>query len=462
MTTPLQTRYGQTGLRYVLGVFASRKEQSADDGVLAFLHTNRVLTRGFALIGLFIFGFLGWAAFAPLQSAILAPGEIVVESHRKTIQHLEGGIVKTIDVTDGQSVKAGQLLVALDDTQARTNLELLQDEADGLRAEEARLLAERQGADAVVFPADLLARQDNSKVAQIIAGERRAFEAKRDALQAQLEILTDRKAENVRVVSGYEAQQKALDTQLGLIAQEQTGVQKMVDEGLEPLPRLLALERQAADLTGQRGQLIEKIAQVQVSNGETDMQAVNLKNQALDDALKDLRDVQSKRYELMDKIQATRDILNRTMITAPVAGEVLNLVIHTRGAVIKPGDTIMEIVPRNDKLEVEAHIPPDQADQIYVGMRARLNLSSFEARRLPMITGEVTYISPDRQTDERTGQAYFVADVSVDRRVLRDLPEAHLVPGEPVEVAIQTGTRTALGYFIEPISDVIRTGMKER
>ncbi|HEY1836521.1 MAG TPA: HlyD family type I secretion periplasmic adaptor subunit [Rhizomicrobium sp.] len=435
---------------------------SAGDGALPFLHTDRVITRGVIVLAAFFLGFFGWAAVAPLQSALLAPGVIVVESHRKTIQHLEGGIVKDIRAADGQMVKAGQVLMVLDDTQARAALALIQDESDGLAAQEARLIAEREDADSISFPAALLARQSDPKVAQDLAGEVKTFDTKRASLQQQIAILGARKNENARVIDGLRAQGMALQTQIALLQREQDNVQQMVDKGLEPLPRLLALQRQGADLGGQRGQLSEKISQVEVSDGETDLQIVNLKNQMLDDALKDLRDVQSRRFDLLDRMQAARDVLDRTIITAPVGGEIVNLTQHTKGAVIKPGDTLMEIVPRNDKLEVEARVRPEDADQVFIGMKAKVNLSGYAQRRLPMITGVVTYIAPDRQTDSRTGHAYFTADVSVDRKMLRDFPEARLIPGEPAQVAIQTGTRTALEYFVEPIRDVLRNGMRER
>lgn len=464
MNLPAVSFTGQAfvAARYWRDVFLGTDQPLADDGALTFLHTNRVIARGVVLLAAFFLGFFGWAAVAPLQSALMAPGMIVVESHRKTIQHLEGGIVKDIRVTDGETVKAGQVLIQLDDTQPRAALDLIQDEADGLAAQEARLIAEREDADHITFPPDLVARQSDPKVAQIMAGEQKAFDTRRASLSQQVAILTERKSENARVVAGLRAEGAALTTQMSLIQREQDNVQQMVDKGLEPLPRLLALQRQNADLGGQRGQLSEKVSQVEVSNGETDLQIAGLKNQMLDDALKDLREVQSKRFDLLDRMQAARDVLNRTVVTAPVSGEVVNLTVHTKGAVLKPGDTVMEIVPKNDKLEVEAHVRPEDADQVYLGMQAKVNLSGYAQRRLPMITGEVTYIAPDRQIDPRTGQAFFTADVSVDRKVLRDFPEARLIPGEPAEVAIQTGTRTALEYFLEPIRDVVRNGMRER
>jgi membrane fusion protein, type I secretion system len=467
MSEAVPQRYSFGGGLVVAGkrlrdILAGKDGPTADDGALDFLHTDRVIARGLFVIAIFVVGFFGWAAFAPLESAIMAPGVIVVESHRKAIQHLEGGIVKQILVVDGQTVKAGQRLVVLDDTQARADLDLLQDESDGLQAEEARLVAEREDADHIVFPPDLLARAKDPKVAQDIAGEEKAFATKRQSLQQQVEILTQRKGENARVIAGFQAEQKALETQIGLIAREQNAVQQMVDKGLEPLPRLLALERQAADLTGQRGQMIEKISQVQVNDGETDLQILNLKNQALDDALKDLRDVQSKRFDLLDRIQAARDVLNRTVMVAPVNGKVVDLAIHTRGAVVKPGETVMEIVPSNDALEIEARVRPQDADEIHVGMLAKVDLSAYQTRRLPIIMGKVIYISADRLTDERTGQPYFSAHISVDRKALKDFPQARPIPGEPAQVAIQTGTRTALDYFIEPVRDVIRNGMREK
>lgn len=189
---------------------------------------------------------------------------------------------------------------------------------------------------------------------------------------------------------------------------------------------------------------------------------MNLKNQQLSDVVKDLRDVQTKRFDIMDRMQAARDVLNRLTVVAPVSGKIVELSVHTRGAVIKPGETIMEIVPQKDALEVEAHVRPEDADSVYAGMTARVNLSAYQQRRLPVISGVVTNISADRITDPRTGQAYFNVELTVDRTPLKDYPDARLIPGAPVEVAIDTGTRTALDYFVEPLTDVFRRGMREK
>jgi HlyD family type I secretion membrane fusion protein len=435
---------------------------AASDGTLSFLRTNRVIARGLSVVVVFVVIVMGWAALAPLDSALMTSGVVIVESHRKAIQHLEDGIVQEILVRDGQDVKSGQVLIRLDDTQPRTALELLVDEEDAFTAQEARLIAERDDSSIISFPQELLARGNDPKVAEAILGEQTTFESRRDSLNQQIGILTARKAENERVVAGLKDEQTALETQIALIQNETDSVQQMVAKGLEPVPRLLALQRNTADLSGQRGQLIEKISQVDLNSGETQLQIVNLKNERLDDVLKDLRDVQGKRFDLLDRIQAARDVLNRTVMAAPVAGKVVNLEVHTKGAVIRPGDTVMEIVPVRDQLDVEAHLRPEDADDVYVGMSARVNLSAYKQRRLPMITGTVTNVSADRITDPRTGQSYFVATVSVDRSALKNFPDARLIPGMPVEVALDTGSRTALEYLFEPIRDVMRKGMRER
>ena len=429
---------------------------------LSFLHTNRVIARGLSVVVVFVVIVMGWAALAPLDSALMTSGVVIVESHRKAIQHLEDGIVQEILVREGQEVSSGQVLIRLDDTQPRTALELLVDEEDAFTAQEARLIAERDGGSIISFPQELLARGHDPKVAEAILGEQTTFESRRDSLNQQIGILNARKAENERVVAGLKDEQTALETQIALIQKETDPVQQMVAKGLEPVPRLLALQRNTADLSGQRGQLIEKISQVDLNSGETQLQIVNLKNERLVDVLQDLRDVQGKRFDLLDRIQAARDVLNRTVMAAPVAGKVVNLAVHTKGAVIRPGDTVMEIVPVRDQLDVEAHLRPEDADDVYVGMSARVNLSAYKQRRLPMITGTVTNVSADRITDPRTGQSYFVATVSVDRSALKNFPDARLIPGMPVEVALDTGSRTALEYLFEPIRDVMRKGMRER
>ncbi len=453
-------RQARTAVRWSRDLVSTPEEPA--DPELGFMSTRKIVGAGRLVILVFMVGFFGWAALAPLDSAIMASGVIVVESHRKSIQHLEGGIAREVRVADGESVKSGQLLMRLDDTQARSSLALLLGEADALAAQEARLMAERDGAAAIAFPQDLLGRRDDPKVAEAIRGEASTFATRRETLLKQSAILTQRSSENVRIIAGLKNEQESVEKQMALIEQETASVQGLYAKGLSTLPRLLQLQRQAADLGGQRGQLSEKIAQVQLSSGENDLQIMNLKNQQLSDVVKELRDAQTRRFDLLDRIHAARDVLARLTIRAPVSGKVVSLAVHTNGAVIRPGDVLMEIVPQRDALEVEAHVRPEDADNVHIGMTARVNLSAYQSRRLPMIPGVVNNISADRLTDQRTGQPYFTVNVTVDRSQLKDYPSARIIPGLPVEVALDTGQRTALEYFVEPITDVFRKGMREK
>ena len=368
----------------------------------------------------------------------------------------------TIYVAEGQKVAAGQQLIQLDDTESKASLDLVRGQADALAAQQARLEAERDNADKIAFPPELLARQDDPKVAEAIRGEQNTFDTHRATLAKQQDIYNQRISENKRIIAGLESQQTSVEQQSQLIGQESDSVQQLYNKGLSTLPRLLQLKRQAADLGGQHGQVSEKIAQVNLNSGEDELQIVNLRNQFQNDVVKDLRDVQTKRFETLDRLHAAKDIVARLRLTAPVAGKVVGLAVHTKGAVIRPGDTVLEIVPVNDQLDVEAHVRPEDADDVHIGMSAKVNLGAYKQRRLPMITGTVTTISADRLTDQKTGQAYFNAEIAVDLNQLKDYPDVKLIPGMPVDVSLETGSRTALEYFVEPITAVFRHGMRER
>jgi len=453
-----RTRLGRGVANFVF----PESEQKYTDPAFDFMNPSRIIRTGLTVVILFTVGFLGWAAFAPLGSALIAQGVVVVESHRKTIQHLEGGIVRTIFVREGEVVKAGQPLIELDATEARASLALLMGQADALTAQEARLEAERDGADHISFPPELVARQDDPKVAEAIRGETNSFVSRRDTLRKQIDILNQRISENGSIIAGLQKEQAAVEQQATLIDQETQSVQGLYQKGLSTLPRLLQLQRQAADLGGQRGQIVEKIGQVQLNSGEDQLQIVQLKNQFQSDLMKDLRDAQTKRFDTLDRLHAAKDVVSRLVMTAPVAGKVVSLAAHTKGAVIRPGDTVMEIVPINDQLSVEAHVRPEDADEVHIGMTARVNLGAYKQRRLPMISGVVTAMSADRLTDQRTGQAYFNVMVDVDLKQLKGYHDIRFIPGMPVDVNIDTGNRTMLDYFLEPITGVFNRGMRER
>jgi HlyD family secretion protein len=434
---------------------------TAGDEDLAFLNPGRIIKRGYVILGVALVGVV-LASVVPLQSAIVAPGEIVVKSRRKEIQNVDGGTVKQILVREGQQVKAGEVLIQLDDVVARANVALLQGEVDALTAQQARLVAERDGAASVNFPAELLARSaKDSTVAAAIAGEQRAFRARASSMGQQIGVFGQRSVENDRAIDGLRKQQQAVREQAALIKQELATVEGLYNQGYVPITRLLALRRAAADLDGQDGQLAGRIASIQASSGENRMQGLSLQGQTLSDVVRELREVETRRFDVLDRLEAAKAALKRTDMIAPVEGIVVALGIHGAGAVVKPGETVMEIVPSKDELEVSARIRPEDADRIEPGMTARINFASYRQRRLPIMTGQVRTISADRLTDPR-GVPYFAATVTVDARQLEGYEDARLIPGIPADVELETGARTFMSYLLSPIETVVRQGMRER
>ena len=314
----------------------------------------------------------------------------------------------------------------------------------------------------IAFPADLLARRGQPKVDEILRGEENTFLTRRNSLSKQMDILAQRNDENGRQIAGLQSQQEAVEKQGTLILQEASGVEDLYKQGLSTLPRVLALRRQAADLTGQRGQIVEHMAQIELNSEENNLQMTSIRNQQLSTVANDLREAQTKKFDVLSRLNSAKDVMSRLALLSPVAGKVVSLAIHTKGAVLKPGDTVMEIVPAEDELEIEAHVRPDDADTIVPGMEAHVSFNAYKQRRLPQLTGTVSNVSADRLVDQRTGQPYFNVVVTVERNVLKDYTDVRLMPGLPVDVAIATGTRTMLDYFLAPVLDVMEKGMRER
>lgn len=452
----------QPPMRAATGGALQSSAGAGDAPEMGFMNPTRMVRKGAFIIIVFVFGSLAWASFAELESAVTAPAVIVVETHRKTVQHLEGGIVKEILVADGDTVSLGQPLLRLEETQAQTNLSVLQDQVDALSAQEARLFAERDGAARITFPADLVARRSQAKIDEMLRGEENTFLTRKNALAKQMDILAQRNSENKSQIAGLQSQQEAVEQQGTLILQEASGVEDLYKQGLSTLPRVLALRRQAADLTGQKGQIAEHMTQLELNSEENNLQMTSLRNQQLSTVASDLREAQTKKFDALNRLNSAKDVMSRLAVLAPVSGTIVSLAIHTKGAVIKPGDTVMEIVPADDQLEIEAHVRPDDADSIQPGMEAHVSFNAYKQRRLPQLTGKVDTVSADRLVDQRTGQPYFNVTVTVERAALKDFKEVHLMPGLPVDVAIATGTRTTLDYFLAPVLDVMEKGMRER
>jgi HlyD family secretion protein len=407
-------------------------------------------------------GIGGWAAMTEVSGAVIAPGRLVVESNVKKVQHATGGIVSTLSAREGAYVTAGDVVVRLDDTQARASLQIVLKELDELLARRAREETEQQGGLQVEFPSELLTRTDDPDVARIISGERRLFQARLEARNGQKAQLRERMAQLEDEVGGLTEQMQAKDSQLELISRELEGVRQLWSKNLVQLSRLSALERDAAQLKGERGQLVASKASSKGKVAETELQILQVDQDMRSEVGKDLSEVRAKIAELSQRRIAAEDELRRIDIRAPQSGYVHQLDVHTVGGVIKPGDTIMEIVPSGDKLAVEVRIQPADINQLRVGQSAALRFSGLNQRTTPEVNGQVTRISPDVAQDQRTGLSYFVVQIGLPEAEIDRLAGLKLVPGMPVEAFIQTQTRTLASYLVEPLQDQISRSFREK
>jgi len=413
------------------------------------------------IVLVFFCGIGTWAAFAPLDSAAIAPGKVTVASNRKTVQHLEGGIIRELRVKEGDALEAGQVIIRLDDTQTRANLELLSSRQDTLLAREARLIAERDGAAAIEFPPSLMSRRGEAAVAKLLAGEQAVFAARRRAIQGRVDIFRKRIVQLGEEIGSLEAQVDAEDRQLALVAEEQDSVATLVSKGLMDKTRLLSLKRAAARLEGNRGEHQGLIARAEQRIGETELQIIDLENSSLNEAVSTLREVQSQLVESGQRLRAAEDILARTEIRAPQTGVVMGLNVHTETGVIAPGQRLLDILPKDDTLVIEAEINPNDIDVVRVGLTAQVRLTAFKQRNTPPLEGEVTRVSADSFTHERTGATYFLARITIDPAERDKVDGGELYPGMPAEVMIVTGKQTAFEYFLTPVTDSFRRAFRE-
>ncbi len=431
---------------------------TADD---PWADTRSPMRMGAIIIALTFFGLGGWASVAPISQGAVATGRVAVESDRKTVQHLEGGIVKAIDVKDGDFVNKDQVLVELDDTRARAQVDIITGQLDAYRALEARLLAERDGLDHVVFPADLVDAEADPEMKKILDGQRDLFAARRTAMEGQKTILAQRVGQLEKLVAGLRSQIAAKSKQLVFLKEEIGGLQQLYENGHASKARLLALQREASEAQGDRGKHLADMASAQLRIGETRLQAIQVEKTFREDVMKDLRDAQERISDLTEQATAAKDVLTRTQIRAPVAGVVVGLDVHTIGGVISPSKKILEIVPRDRRLIVKARVETRDIDLVSMGAEAEVRLLPFKQRHLPIVMGRVTSVSADTLEDERTGHTYYTADVQIPPEEMKKLGNHTLVPGMPADVIIKAGQATALQYVISPLTDAFARSFKE-
>ena len=401
-------------------------------------------------------------ATTELAGAVIAAGALVVESNVKKVQHPTGGIVGDLLVHDGSQVQAGELLVRLDETTAQANLAMVDKSLAELFARRARLEAERDGADTVEFPEELLQAARQAEIARVVAGERKLFQLRREAQEGQKAQLRERIVQLREEVQGYTDQAGAKAKEIEFIQKELEGVRDLWQKNLVPITRVTALERDGARLEGERGQLIATVAQGKGKISETELQIIQLDQNLRSDVAKELADIRAKVAELVERKVTAMDQLQRIEIRAPQAGVVQQLAVHAKGAVLAAGEQIMLIVPEADALVVEVRADPQKIDQIKLGQAAALRFPSFSQRTTPELNGRVSRVAADVMQDQRTGLPYFLVRISMSADEITRLSGLKLVPGMPVEAFIRIDERTMLSYLFKPLTDQARRAFREK
>ena len=422
---------------------------------------RRHLLAGLSVLALLGGGIGGWAATTELSGAVVAPGLVVVDSNVKKVQHPTGGVVGEIRVRDGDRVNAGDLVVRLDETITRANLAVVTKSLDELAAQQGRLEAERDRLLTIKVKEELQARSAEPAVAELLAGERRLFELRREArdgLGAQLKQQIGQLHEQI---AGLQEQASAKSEEIRLIQDELAGVQDLWRKNLVPISRVTALRREETRLKGERGQLVATVAQARGKISETGLQIIQIDQELRSEVATELREIQAKAAELVEKRVAAEDQLKRIDIRAPQTGVVHQSAVHTVGGVIAGGDPLMLIVPEADDLSIEVKIQPQDIDQMRIGQEAVLRLSAFSQRTTPEIRGRISRVAADLTQNQKTGFAFYTARVEVSELELARLKELKLVPGMPVEAFVQTGERTALSYLAKPLSDQLNRAWRE-
>lgn len=416
---------------------------------------------GLAILVVMIGGVGTWASVVPLSGSLIASGVVTVETNRKTVQHLEGGIVLDLQVREGDTVQQNDVLIRLDDTRVRTQLAVIDGRLDVLLAREARLKAEQTGADRIAVPAKLRDRITDPQIAEVVRGQSELYAARRSAFEGSVSVFEQRARQLRDEIKGLRAQHDAKVRQVQIIGRELRDLTKLFEKGLVPRPRILALERERERLTGETGQHISEIARAEKGVGETKLEIEQLHHVRRETAVTELREVQAEIFDLYERRVVYEDQRKRIEIRAPQSGQVVGLSVHTTGAVISPGQELMDIVPREDRLVVEARLRPEDVDKVYRGSTANVRFSAFDLNTTPELTGKVTTVSGDRMTDSATQETYYAIRVVVTAEEISRLKGMTLRAGMPAEVFFQSGERTALNYLIKPFLDAMQRSLTD-
>ncbi len=424
---------------------------------------RKAMLFGVSVIAATIAGVGVWAGSAPLSSAVISQGQIVVSSKRKQVQHREGGTVRKINVRDGENVSAGDTLIELDNTEAHLHYSLTRAAYFSALTTKHRLMSEKDDIDKIAFPVEIVeAAKKNVTIANLLNNQRHVFIARRTERDGQIIVLRQRIAQTEEEVRGYEAELAAYKKQNRIAGTELELLRKLLKNGYTTRTRVASLERENAQLVGSKGKITAQIARAKANIGEAKLQILQITKQFRAETFKELKEIEERIYGLREKFENASKKLERLRIRAPSDGEIVNMKLSTVGGVIQPGETILEIVPKDDRLIIEARIRPVDIDQISAGLETESRITAFQQRTMSTLHGRVSLVSADALTDDRTGQPYFVAHIEVlkNDRTLDAVNRLH--PGMPAEVMIKTGQRTLINYLIQPIKDSINRALRER
>ncbi len=422
--------------------------------------TRLVSVLGLSCVALFTFGFGAWAAFAPLASAVIAQGVVIAAGENLAVQHLEGGIIERIFVREGEKVSAGQKLLALDPTAAAAQRNRLDKQFVALSARAARLVAERDGLATLAFPPDLAEHARAADMTDRLAEQKAEFDARLMRHSQEQTILGQRVAALRDQMSGMAAQQTAVESQLAEVRDEAGRKKSLLDRGLTNRSEYSELVRTEADLLGQLGQAKATILSAQTQITEAQEQLARLATQRVETAVSDLNDVRGQIADAQEQFGAAQAVLDRILVRAPSDGIIVSMTVNSPGMVVKPSQTILQILPTTE-LVVQARVAPRDADAVYVGQRARMRFTALNARTTPVLDGEVTYLSADRLINPDDGEPYYVARLSLPAKLPREVELPAIAPGSPVETYISLGDRTFLDYLTRPITDSFSRAFRE-
>ncbi|AYG60031.1 HlyD family type I secretion periplasmic adaptor subunit [Rhizobium jaguaris] len=417
---------------------------------------------GNLLICVFILGFGIWSALAPLKSAAVASGIVEPEFSRKTIQHLEGGIIRQILVRNGDAVTAGQVLIELDDTKSRSERDSIQGQLWDAEGMHARLLAEQSDSDQITFPPDLRALMNNNPaVNAIMSGQHRIFETRRQVMQSEIAITQEKMRQVQQEIIGLGAQKASLADRAEISRQEMESATSLVNKGAERKSRIFNLGREKADIDGQAGEVDAQISRAYQVIGEAQANLVKLQNDRQNEVALGLRDTESQILQLSERLREIDDQLSRTDIRAPEDGVIMDLHVHTAGGVVGAGEPLLDLVPREARLVITAHVRPEDINLVRPGLEAQVHLLPYNQRRVPLLRGTVDYVSADRLVDKQTGQAYYAATIRVTDERLAKMHDVALVPGMPAQALIETGKSSVAFYAIRPLLDSFNRAFRE-